>query len=83
MPTASLIDLPDYIAARTNLSRRLVRDAINARYISVGREIVTDPRWPAEKVRKEKIVIDFPKFVLKPESDRVEYPRGVRGATEA
>lgn len=63
---SAFIDLPEYISARTNLTKRLVRDAINARYVRVGKEIANEHRWPAEKVKTGEVTIEFPKVVLKP-----------------
>lgn len=75
------VNLVDHIAARTNLSSRLVRDAIDAGYVMVGKEIVVGRKqvevdgvrqilsgydWPAEEVYSQDITIKFPEFTLKP-----------------
>lgn len=82
MPTATkpdrLIDVSDYIASRTNLTKRIVRDAIDAGYVKVGKKKVETYRQPAKDVLDGTVTLDFAKVELKPQRDRVEYPRGIR-----
>jgi len=71
------VDLPEYIASRTNLTKRIARDAIDAGYVKVGKDKAETYRQPVS-VLDGTVTLEFPKVELKPQRERVEYPRGIR-----
>lgn len=73
-----LIDVSEYIASRTNLTKRIARDAIDAGYVKVGKKKIDEYRQPAKSVLDGTVTLEFAKVELKPQRERIEYPRGVR-----